>query len=392
MIKKILSLLFFLAFVFPLPVLAGNDLTITCTPADVCTKSTDLPLFSETSIFPGYSVQQILTVVSQRTDNCQLSFKIVDKSQPAGILADKINVEVISASQTWYSGSLEDLFSSLSSQDLGILSPGSTQNYVWTAAFDSSAGNEYQSLISVFDLNLNLSCEAIAITPTLTPIPGGGQDAAAPVCTDPAPAAPTNFYTQRHPNGSVTLYWTHTSSPHTGYLIAYGTTPGIYLYGHPDVGNVSRYTVGSLTYGAQYCFYVRSLNGCMPGLATEERCVNPGSAIIATTTPPVGFQPGVLGTEVTTPSEVSGLIGGVTAQVYPHSWLPILYLPALIVFFIRRHRLSFFYLLLPIVAYLIDNYLLHSRDCLIYPLYCRYFSWLNLTVFILGLFYLSRRP
>jgi len=119
-------------------------------------------------------------------------------------------------------------------------------------------------------------------TPTDSPVGGGdngGSSPGAPVCNDPKPGTPSNLRVTRISSTQVRLDWDHASDPHTSYVVAYGPSIGNYPWGSPNVGNSNSYTVNSLTPGAQYCFYVRAQNNCMPGDKSNEVCINVGSTV-----------------------------------------------------------------------------------------------------------------
>lgn len=393
MIKKLFSFILVSCILYLLssPVMATNA-TITCDSSS-CTKSTGTdPLFYEENILPGFSATRQVEVVNNRGDDCNLYFKAYNPR--FDILADKIFITHASVTQT-----LRD-FTDNTNYFLGTLTPGQTATYSWQALFDPTAGNEYQNKQVIFDLDFTFECDLLP-TPTPTSTSGtstgdggdsgGGSPPGPSVCNDPYPLAPTGFYARRNVGGaSATLFWNHSTSPHTHYLIAFGVRSGEYLYGNPNVGDVNYYTVRSLVPGAQYCFYVRTINGCMPGDRTAEYCINPGGPEIVPATPPTGFESGVLGEQTTTPptSSDTGDIGGVTTSSCQIYWLPILYLVALIINLLYLHRQAelnpdqrslWRFLLPPILSlflYWIDAYLLQSRCCLITPLYCRYF-WIG---------------
>ena len=125
--------------------------------------------------------------------------------------------------------------------------------------------------------------------PTQTPAPtsapsnnsnGGGssQSHDAPVCNDTDPGAPTNLKAIALGGGKVKLTWDNAPGPHTSYAVAYGPSIGNYLYGDPNVGNVTTYTVLALNPGGNYCFYVQAQNGCKGGIPSNVVCTNqPGT-------------------------------------------------------------------------------------------------------------------
>lgn len=92
------------------------------------------------------------------------------------------------------------------------------------------------------------------------------------------------LYEPNHPalpktsvKGEVILNWLKLTANADKYTIAYGVQPGNYIYGLPDVGNVSSFTVGYLNPGTRYYFVVRGVNGCMPGPWSKEwSAVAPG--------------------------------------------------------------------------------------------------------------------
>lgn len=120
-------------------------------------------------------------------------------------------------------------------------------------------------------------------TPTDSPSVGGGDNGGsspgAPVCNDPKPGTPSNLRVTRISSTQIRLDWDHAADPHTSYVVAYGPSIGNYPWGSPNVGNGNSYTVNSLTPGAQYCFYVRAQNNCMPGDKSNEVCINVGSTV-----------------------------------------------------------------------------------------------------------------
>jgi hypothetical protein len=307
--KKLI--LIFLFIISPSFVFAGNDLTITCNTGADCTKSSDLPLFSETNIYPGYTHSQRFYVDNNRDSACHLKLKAISTSSVPNILSTKISLDITGTNNDYIliNYSLTDLLNpSLPPVSLGHVNRNIKNNYLWSVTFDKDAGNEYQNLISNFDINFNFECDQDSTDSSTNTSNNPSSNQGTPECTNSAPDAPTRLIAYRNSDGSVRLNWTETTSSHTGYLIAFGTSPGLYQYGSPDVGNVSTYTVNSLTYGAQYCFYVRSLNGCMPGGRTPEYCVNPGSTITPANIIPTGFQPNILGLNSTQTPE--GIVAG----------------------------------------------------------------------------------
>jgi hypothetical protein len=77
-------------------------------------------------------------------------------------------------------------------------------------------------------------------------------------------------------------------------MIRYGTTPGNYIYGAPNVGGVTSFTVNLLSVGTTYYFQVAGVNDCMPGPWSNEASTRPTGAVLPAG-PAVGFVPGTLG-------------------------------------------------------------------------------------------------
>jgi hypothetical protein len=92
---------------------------------------------------------------------------------------------------------------------------------------------------------------------------GGGTSAAsAPNCDSAKPNAPTLVSVVRN-GSSATLTWTPVSNA-THYTLAYGLKPNDYIYGVPNTGNVTTYTVNALDPNQTYYFAVKAVNSCMP--------------------------------------------------------------------------------------------------------------------------------
>jgi hypothetical protein len=150
-----------------------------------------------------------------------------------------------------------------------------------------------------------------------------------PVCSDEAPkGAPVLLSVISNGPNSVTLNWSEAPDPVTYYLVAYGTEPGVFTYGNPNVGGkgTTSYTVNNLSGGVTYYFRVRAGNGCTPGPYSNVRTVQPTGGVIIV--PPTGFEPGVLGvvTEATPAGEVQGDTTEVSVPALCASciWWPIL--------------------------------------------------------------------
>jgi hypothetical protein len=109
-----------------------------------------------------------------------------------------------------------------------------------------------------FAKNISYSCGNVST--------GGGDpgtsQAGAPVCDSAKPAAPVLTSVVRN-GSSATLTWTKVDlADH--YVLSYGVSPGKWIYGVPNTGNVSAFTINGLDPNTKYYFAVRAVNNCMP--------------------------------------------------------------------------------------------------------------------------------
>ncbi|HOZ80969.1 MAG TPA: fibronectin type III domain-containing protein [Candidatus Woesebacteria bacterium] len=383
----LISLLFLL---FSSPVLATNPANISC-QGDDCTRQNNLPLFVVTNFYPGQTTSEEMTVSNRRSEECPLSLRVVNQNFEPDILSPELTISLTSGTKLYYSGSLSH-FMDLGSMSLDNLTPGETRNFHWVVSLNQNLSNQYQDQTSRFNIDVNLFCNTSDNSNN-----NNNNNNNPPTCNDSLPGTPTNLTATKVSATQVRLNWTHAPSPFTSYLVAYGPSSGVYLYGNPNVGSTNQYIVGSLTPGAQYCFYVRAQNGCMPGLRSNEVCINTGSTIPITTNPPAGFQEGVLGVETTAPAETTpspevlgtGEIAGATTNQCSKYWLPILFLIAFIINsilcllnsnFVFRHLVP---ILISFALFLIDKYFLQTRCCLIFDLYCRFYWLGNIVAYVL---------
>lgn len=330
-------------FLIPHPVLAGNDLTINC-HSSACSKSSDLPLFKEINIYPGFNLSQKITVVNQRSESCSLRFNPINSNN--SLLSDAINLSLSSDNQVWYAGTINTLFNK-SDHLLGDIPSNSSREYLWTVFLNQSLDNQYQNLLTSFDLNLNFTC----------------ADSQTSTCTDSIPAkTPTNFVAIPGQN-SVTLSWSEPDDNFTYHLIAYGTDPEKFLYGNPNIGgkNTSSYTVNSLSAGTTYYFKIRTGNGCAPGPFSSIVSAAPLGSVLATSSPPPGFQPEVLGVQYT--GTTTGSVAGLSCSKI----IPFAFLLALIVNLIL-HPYPLMILAISLLAFSFDYYL-SQFSCQKYPFY-----------------------
>lgn len=109
------------------------------------------------------------------------------------------------------------------------------------------------------------------------------------------PSAPSSVQAQTGPGaGQVTLYWTPAGNADY-YAITYGLASGGYIYGSPNIGNNSQYTVSGLAPGRVYYFVLTSVsNVCGSSGYSEEAQSRAGGSlpvVAGETKGGVGWQP-----------------------------------------------------------------------------------------------------
>jgi len=100
----------------------------------------------------------------------------------------------------------------------------------------------------------------------------------APQCSEDTPDAPTLFQPS-NVNGKAVLRWSKSSNA-DHYVIAYGLSQRNYIYGVPNTGDVTEYTVEALTSG-KYFFAVQAVNKCKPSAFSNEWAYSPSRGFIA---------------------------------------------------------------------------------------------------------------
>jgi len=170
------------------------------------------------------------------------------------------------------------------------------------ATFTVTSNSSETDTISVTDTTNPITFQfpgtiTFAPTPTISPSP-------TPIgtCNDAVPVAPQITSAEAGDAHSVVLTWNAVAAPVSYYLVSYGTTSGSYIYGNPNVGNVTSYTVGSLSTGKTYYFAVKAVNGCMPSAYSNEMS---GAAGVSVSTPTPTISTDASGTDASTTDQTN---------------------------------------------------------------------------------------
>lgn len=371
------------------------------------------PLFPSSVIwYPGLSITKSFTVKNLGSSSQTVSIKATNTSQ-TGNIADVFLFKVTEARVNHYGGTDGKTLKNFWDEgqiSLSDLNGKETTSYDITITMLTSAGNEYQGKQARFDLIVGFVGTPTQVT--ITGAGGGGIGGISPTtCSDTPPSTAPILTSAVAGVNSVTLTWTSAGEPVSYYLIAYGTNPGSYQYGNPNVGGkgTTSYTVTGLSGGTTYYFVVRAGNGCAPGPFSNELTSTPGGGFLAGI--PAGFAPGILGistpegrlTPKISPSSKikatpkSGQIKGektsATCQNC-HWWqiflAEIILLSGYYFLILKRYRVKKLVLiasLIPILTYLI--FLRFNKNCLVNLIFiqsaaffCHSFWLVNLLVFI----------
>ncbi|MCD6226154.1 fibronectin type III domain-containing protein [bacterium] len=304
MVKKkiipfILVTLFFLFLPLPAKAVVKGDLKI---------EHND-PLFPAGEVwFPGKSVTKSVLVGNlSATDSHQAGMRIRIRITDDSSLSRVLRIRVTYGTSVLVDGFLSELAGI--ELPLTFIGPGGTVVYDLTASLGEEVGNDYQSKSTTVDFIFGF-IGSLTSTPTPSPVSGGGGGTVAgtaspPGCSAVAPGKPANLTAVPGGEGEVILSWSPPSGTVTHYLIAYGTSSGNYLYGNPNVGNVTSYTVSGLSGGVTYYFVVKGVNDCAPGPFSDEAVAVAGGTLAAAG-PAVGFE--VLGKKKEAAEE--GELGG----------------------------------------------------------------------------------
>lgn len=333
--KKILFIIFL--FIFSFPAYAGNNLSVTC-DANSCTKSSNLPLFDEVNIAPGFSQTQMIKVKNERLDSCNLQFKINETSAKSPLSTVQM-LSVFNGETMWQAGSFND-FTDNNYYKLGNIDSYQYKEYLWTASLNQSLGNDYQQLKSFFDLDLNFSC--------------GVEDSDNSCNQLPPLHYPQNLKATPGQN-SVTLTWEETGDIISYYLISYSTHDHAATFANANIGGpgTTSYTINNLSADVTYYFKIRTGNICAPGPFSDIVFAIPIGDKLITSSLSI-LHPAVLGENNSVDS-----IPVSTADIKPtkcFNLFPYAFILALIVNLIIS-RFYFISLLVSLLSLLADYYL-----------------------------------
>jgi hypothetical protein len=349
--KKILFIIFL--FIFAPPIIAGNDITITCS-ASSCTKSSELPLFNELNLAPNFSRSQTLKVINNRPDNCNLLFKL-NSDSPKNLLSSVETISIVADNNVWYAGSLSDLYNDKTHQ-LGNIDTNQYKNYLWTVSINQSAGNDYQLQNNNFDIDFNFTC-------------GDNNSTPDSICHDTVPTQiPQNLKAISGQN-SVTLFWDEPTDSFTYYLIAYSENSDAATFANPNIGGkgTQTYTINNLSADTTYYFKIRTGNGCASGSFSTIVSTTPkGKVLIKSSS--------VLGAQNSLPDTTGSVKGASCLNIFPYAFI----LALLINLILYRYLLITF--LITVLSFSFDYYL-SKFTCQIFP----YFYLTNLLSFLLPL-------
>lgn len=321
----------FFLFVFLFAFFASAFFALVVSPALAVTKTSgdleltaDDPLFPVSIIwYPGLKETKSFVVKNIGSKTHTLYVKAVNTSQ-TGNLGDVFTVKISSnGTDSYGSGDNKTMTDFFNDGQITLVDIGGGNSVTVAMAIKmlTSAGNEYQGQEAKFDLEIGFvgeEEEAVVVSGVGVGAPG---PAGPPVCTATTPTNVPVLSVVSIGTNYVTLAWT-TVSPVTHYLIAYGLSSGDYIYGNPNVGNVTAYTISGLSGGTTYFFVVRGVNDCAPGPYSNEVRVTPLGPFLPG--PPPGFFPGVRG--VTAPEGELGEAGATEAgeiagvQAKPICW------------------------------------------------------------------------
>ena len=397
--KKLFKIFFttFLFLIVTTTTAYAADLDVDCNGSGSCTTSTSSPLFDPSTIwYPGRVVTKTINLKNSDSVTHDLAIQ-ASRVSTINILEDVLQVSIFptGGGPVIWSGSMAEFYAQ-EKIILGVFVPGTNLNYFIAISMDNSAGNEYQNITTIFDLIAGFWATGSGGGSGGGTVLGAGVSSAP--CSDPAPGSAPTLVSAISGANSVTLNWTAATNPVSYYLVAYGTSPGVYTYGNPNVGGsgTTSYTVNNLSGGTTYYFVVRAGNGCTPGPFSNELSATPGGGIVIG--PATGFTEGVLGDSTSIESTPAGeVIGEETVEpIIAKSvcwWWLILSIAAFIVIIFVNKKFRFWWIL-PIVvgllAWIGDTYIAHKYFTP--SIWCEWmWLWSLLAVGIPSIFYIYKQ-
>lgn len=394
-----LKITILLLFLFTLMVSLPQSVQAVTKTSDDLQVTYDDPMFPSSIIwYPSLSVTRSLEIKNTGSFAHTLYFNTQNTSQ-TGNLAEILLFNIQNGSTNVYGvGDTKSMKNFWDTGQLNVkdINAGAAEIYDFTVKMPYSAGNGYQNKSAKFDLITGFIGTTSTVTITST---GGGTGGGAAICSDAKPGgAPVLLTALSSGPNSVTLTWSKAPDPVTYYLVAYGTTPGNYIYGNPDVGNTTGYTVSGLSGGTTYYFVVRAGNGCMPGPFSNELSNTPAGVLIAG--PATGFTEGVLGestaieeTETSSAGEIQGIQTETCKQCI---WLRFIIMETvgLSVFYLLfrnsyRKKVLIAGFIFPIVIHILFVYYncKWEWDWFVFPktpdFFCRFFILLNGLIYVI---------
>ncbi len=268
------------------PVLA-EDLEVVCKQSGGCRSQGEKPLFGEGVIwYPGLKITKTVKITHQA--NGFRAYRVKgEQTEQVNNLAEAMQLSIVRHNDgvVVWAGSMSKFYQA-GEVVLESIADGSSKSYSFTASLPQTTGNAYQGGKTVFDLKLGFEAPVVE-----------NEGEIVSGCSDPVPAEAPVLLEAVPGVNQVTLRWSEGKGPLTYYLVAYGTSPGNYQYGNPDIGGpgTTEYTVSNLSGGETYYFVVRAGNGCAPGPFSNELAVVPSGNQIEEEVAE-GFEEGVLGT------------------------------------------------------------------------------------------------
>jgi len=157
LVKLVFSLFLFLIFFTCSSPVFAYDLTITCGDSS-CTKDVSSPLFSPTDIwYPGFTTSRTIHFINTTGDTRSLSVAALNSAQTGDIdTVMQFTMQESGSSSILWSNTLRTLYTT-SAIGLPNLSSNGTFTLQLTNAMNSSAGNEFQTKTTTFDLTFTIS-------------------------------------------------------------------------------------------------------------------------------------------------------------------------------------------------------------------------------------------